>query len=90
MFGRKSSYLIARPYSSDPFNPWVRVYEVKCGEGGNWLAPNETDWPLCQYKDEYSCDPALGALYFSFSSMRDENGQKVLRFLWKQELNNGS
>ena len=49
--------MIVRPYSSDPFNPWVRVYEVKCGEGGNWLAPNETDWPLCQYKDEYSCDP---------------------------------
>ena len=49
--------MIFRPYSSDPFNPWVRVYEVKCGEGGNWLAPNETDWPLCQYKDEYSCDP---------------------------------
>ena len=25
--------------------------------GGAWIAPNETDWPLCEYKDEYSCDP---------------------------------
>ena len=46
-----------RSYSTDPFNPWVRVFEVICGVGGNWIAPDETEWPLCQYKDEYSCDP---------------------------------
>ena len=48
---------VLRPFSSNPDDPWIRVYEVKCGVGGAWIAPNETDWPLCEYKDEYSCDP---------------------------------
>ena len=31
--------------------------QIGCGVDGQWIAPNETDWPLCMYKDEYSCDP---------------------------------
>ena len=30
---------------------------MKCGVDGEWISPNETDWPICIYKDEYSCDP---------------------------------
>ena len=49
---------VLRQFSTDPSAPRLRVFEVECGKGGVWLAPNETEeWPLCMYKDEYSCDP---------------------------------
>lgn len=48
---------VLRLFSSVPDAPLDRVFEIVCGQGGEWITPNETDWPMCMYRDEYSCDP---------------------------------
>ena len=48
--------LVKTRHTHNILNP-PHCLKVKCGVGGAWIAPNETDWPLCEYKDEYSCDP---------------------------------
>ena len=48
---------VLRQFSSVPGDPPDRVFEVLCGQGGEWIVPEESDWPLCNYKDEFSCDP---------------------------------
>lgn len=44
----------------------LRLFEVICGFGGEWIAPADNEWPLCVYKGGVIVIDSLDIVIFGF------------------------
>ena len=54
----------------------IKVVEILCGIGPNWTTPLE--WPVCTFKDEFSCDPNTELTIPDWTGLIPENTKFIL------------